>query len=59
MSLMRKYSDAPMDFAEATLVLLADHTGVHEMLPLDRRGFSTYRTAKNHRFRLVISKHKH
>jgi predicted nucleic acid-binding protein len=56
-SLMRTYSDTPMDFADATLVLLADQTGVHEMLTLDRRGFSTYRTAKNHRFRLVISEH--
>ena len=52
--LMRKYADTPMDFADATLVLLADTIGVLEMLTLDRRGFSTYRTAKGKRFRLVL-----
>ena len=52
--LMRKYADTPMDFADATLVLLADAIGVLEMLTLDRRGFSTYRTAKGKRFRLVL-----
>jgi predicted nucleic acid-binding protein len=51
--LMRKYADTPMDFADATLVLLADTAGVLEILTLDRRGFSTYRTAKGKRFRLV------
>ena len=52
--LMRKYADTPMDFADATLVLLADAIGVVEILTLDRRGFSTYRTAKGKRFRLVL-----
>lgn len=53
-TLMRKYSDTPMDFADATLVLLADATGVVDVLTLDRRGFSTYRTAKGKAFRLVL-----
>ena len=53
-ALMRKYADTPMDFADATLVLLADRIGVVEILTLDRRGFSTYRTAKGKRFRLVL-----
>lgn len=53
-ALMRKYADTPMDFADATLVLLADTAGVLEILTLDRRGFSTYRTAKGKRFRLVL-----
>ncbi len=51
--LMRKYSDTPMDFADATLVLLADDLGVVEILTLDRRGFSTYRTAKRKRFHVI------
>jgi predicted nucleic acid-binding protein len=52
--LMRKYSDTPMDFADATLVLLADTLGVTEILTLDRRGFATYRTVKGKRFTLVL-----
>jgi len=53
--LMDKYSDTPMDFADATLVLLAEDSGVMDILTLDRRGFSTYRTAKGKSFRLVLS----
>ena len=53
-ALMRKYSGTPMDFADATLVLLADELGVLDVLTLDRRGFSTYRTAKGKIFRLVL-----
>src|SRR6187549_1509050 len=43
--LMDKYRDTPMDFADATLVLLADRLGVTEIATLDRRGFNTYRAA--------------
>ncbi|MBF0473769.1 MAG: hypothetical protein HQK93_08570, partial [Nitrospirae bacterium] len=41
--LMEKYRDIPMDFADATLVVLAEDTGVNEVLTLDRRGFNSYR----------------
>lgn len=51
--LMSRYSDTPMDFADATLVQLADALNVIDILTLDRRGFSTYRTAKGKAFRLV------
>ena len=53
--LMDKYADTPMDFADATLVLLAEELGVMDVLTLDRRGFSTYRTAKGKAFKLVPS----
>jgi predicted nucleic acid-binding protein len=53
--LMAKYADTPMDFADATLVRLASETGSTDILTLDRRGFSTYRTAKGRPFRLIIS----
>lgn len=53
--LMEKYSDTPMDFADATLVLLAQELGVLEILTLDRRGFSTYRTDKGKGFRFALS----
>jgi predicted nucleic acid-binding protein len=52
--LMRKYSDTPMDFADATLVMLADELGTVEILTLDRRGFSTYRTSRGKSFELVL-----
>ena len=42
-ALMEKYEDIPMDFADATLVSLAEEIDVVEVLTLDRRGFSTYR----------------
>jgi len=53
-SLMEKYADTPMDFADATLVLLAEALDVHEILTLDRRGFSTYRTRLRRSLRLVL-----
>jgi uncharacterized protein len=52
--LMEKYDDTLMDFADATLVLLAEALEVREILTLDRRGFSTYRTRRRHAFRLVL-----
>ncbi len=42
-SLMEKYEDIPMDFADATLVSLAEEIDVVEILTLDRRGFGVYR----------------
>jgi predicted nucleic acid-binding protein len=54
--LMDEYSDTPMDFADATLVLLADRLNTYEIATLDRRGFSTYRTPRGKSFRLVMDK---
>jgi predicted nucleic acid-binding protein len=51
---MKKYLDTPMDFADATLILLSEEIGVTEILTLDRRGFSTYRTSKGKSFRLAL-----
>lgn len=52
--LMARYDDTPMDFADATLVMLADALGVQDILTLDRRGFSAYRTKKGKSFCLVL-----
>jgi len=52
--LMEQYADTPMDFADATLVLLAEVLGVFDVLTLDRRGFSTYRMTDGRGFRLVL-----
>jgi predicted nucleic acid-binding protein len=52
--LMDKYADTPMDFADATLVLMAEALGIRDVLTLDRRGFSTYRTRQKRSLRLVL-----
>jgi uncharacterized protein len=52
--LMERYSDTPMDYADATLVLLAEALRIHDVLTLDRRGFSTYRAASRKNFRLML-----
>jgi hypothetical protein len=48
--LARKYRDLPMDFADASVVLLATRTGVHEILTADRRDFAVYRLPGRGRF---------
>jgi len=53
-ALMDRYSDIPMDFADATLVLLAEAIGVHDILTLDRRGFAVFRTRENRPLRNVF-----
>ena len=41
--LMRRYGTLPMDYADATLVIVADMTRSSTVFTLDRRGFTTYR----------------
>lgn len=52
--LMDRYRDTPMDFADATLVLLAELLEVRDVFTLDRRGFATYRTRPGTAFHLVL-----
>lgn len=52
-TLMKKYDDVPMDFADATIVVLAEETGIDEILTLDFRGFNTYRILGKRRFRIL------
>jgi predicted nucleic acid-binding protein len=52
--LMEKYGDTPMDFADATLLLLAEELGALDILTLDRRGFSIYRTRDGKPLRRVL-----
>ncbi len=42
-SLMRRYAALPMDLADASLVLLAEHPGHGRILSTDERDFETYR----------------
>lgn len=43
-ALMERYWDSRMDYADATLLLLAEQISVFEILTLDRRGFAFFRT---------------
>lgn len=51
--LMAHYHDLPMDFADATLVSLAEEIGVKRVFTLDRRGFSVYRVGRRQGFTIV------
>jgi len=50
-ALVRKYADHPMDLADASLVLLANKTGITDVITIDRADFSAYRTARRKAFR--------
>jgi len=51
--LMARYSVIPMDFADASLVALAEERGITEIATLDRKDFSVYRTAGRKGFTIV------
>lgn len=51
-TLMEKYEDIPMDFADATLVALAEDAGIDEIFTLDRRGFQSFRIHGKKAFKL-------
>ena len=53
--LARKYSDQPMDFADASVVSLASRLGVREVLTADRRDFRVYRLDNRSRFIDVLA----
>ncbi len=50
--LMRRYSDRPMDFADATLVHVAARERIHTILTIDHADFETYRIGRNTHFRI-------
>ena len=51
--LMRKYADRPMDFADATLVRLAERDSLSTIFTIDHDDFETYRIDGRRRFRIV------
>ena len=51
--LMRKYHDCPMDFGDATLVILANRLQTRQILTLDSRDFGIYRTDRGQSFEKV------
>jgi len=51
--LMEKYSDLPMDFADASLVVLSEAHKVKTVFTLDRTDFSVYRPKHTPHFRII------
>lgn len=51
--LMARYADRPMDFADATLVRLAEREGLVDILTIDHDDFETYRIGGRKRFRIT------
>lgn len=51
-ALMERYEDLPMDFADATLVVLGESLQTTTVFTLDRRDFGVYRLGRR-AFRLV------
>jgi hypothetical protein len=53
LELIEKYSDLPLDYADATLVVLAEDARVGDILTLDRKGFSAVRWARTKAFHIL------
>ncbi len=52
--LMEKYADLPMDLADASLVLLAEHLGHGRIFSTDGRDFGIYRFKNHHPFENLL-----
>ncbi len=53
-TLMEKYRDLPMDLADASLVLLAEHLGSGRILSTDTRDFRSYRWKRRRPFHNLL-----
>lgn len=51
--LMKKYHDCPMDFGDATLVVLANRLQTRQIFTLDERDFTIYRTLQGKSFERI------
>ena len=51
--LMRRYRDLPMDYADATLVVVADALTLGTVVTIDRKGFRSYRRSSGGGFVVV------
>lgn len=53
--LIERYADQEMDFADATLVWLAELINTRDVMTIDRRDFLVYRARAGEPFNLVLS----
>ena len=52
-SLMQKYADLPMDFADATIACLATETGMQNIVTFDKKDFAIYKLPKKKSFTIM------
>lgn len=52
--ILDRYEDLPCDYADATLIELAERTGVAAIATIDQRDFSVYRLRGRRRFRILL-----
>ena len=48
--LMERYTDHPMDLADASLVVAAEELSTRRIFTFDRSDFETYRVKRGHRY---------
>lgn len=52
--LMQQYANLPMDLADASLVVLAEHLGHGRIFSVDQRDFNTYRWKNTYPFQNLL-----
>ena len=52
--IMAQYADLPCDYADASLIALAEQASVAEIATIDQRDFSVYRVRGRRRFRILL-----
>ena len=52
--IIARYSKLPCDYADATLIAFAEHTGVSVIATINQRDFPVYRLRGRKRFRIVL-----
>ena len=52
-TLMTRYADRPMDFADATLMHVAARENIASILTIDHDDYETYRFGRNRKFRIL------
>lgn len=54
LKILDRYADLPCDYADATLIELAERSGVAAIATIDQRDFSVYRLRGRKRFRILL-----
>jgi len=52
--IISKYADLPCDYADASLIWVAEKTGVYQIATIDQGDFSVYRVHGRRSFRILI-----
>ena len=52
--IIAQYASLPCDYADASLIALAERTGVTAIATIDQRDFSVYRLRGRRRFRILL-----